>query len=146
MYTLNTRLFFTNKAQHFFSFQSTIMEVNSGRGKEGRARHKISWMEMVQTDLKSLNVEVNLIYDQEEWRRRIHIGNPTSLGLRILFLLLLLLLLFACLFVCCCNLQHNGCLALQRQWKKHLDTELCYFEKNSQMYYSTKIYTQIHIK
>jgi len=95
MYTLNTRLFFTNKAQHFFSFQSTIMEVNSGRGKEGRARHKISWMEMVQTDLKSLNVEVNLIYDQEEWRRRIHIGNPTSLGLRIL--LLLLLLLFVCL-------------------------------------------------
>ena len=70
------------------------MEVNRGRGKEGRARHKISWMEMVQTDLKSLNIEVNLIYDQEEWRRRIHIGNLTSLGFRIL-----LLLLFVCLFV-----------------------------------------------
>lgn len=119
------------------------MEVNSGRGKERRARHKISWMEMVQTDIKSLNIEVNLIYDKKEWHRRIHIGNPTSLGLRIL-LLLLLFVLFVCLFVV---VIHN----IMGVWHcsgsgKNTWTQLCYFEKNSQMYYSTKIYTRIHIK
>jgi len=111
------------------------MEVNSGRGKERRARHKISWMEMVQTDIKSLNIEVNLIYDQKEWRRRIHIGNPTSLGLRIL-LLLLLFVLFVCLFVCSCNPQHNGCLALQWQWKKHLDTAVLLRKKFSNVLFN----------
>jgi hypothetical protein len=45
-------------------------------GKRGRGRPKIAQMEMVSKDLKSLDIEVDMFYDSDEWCKRLfHIIN-----------------------------------------------------------------------
>ena len=51
------------------------------RRKRGRPKRR--WMDVVNQDLKTLNLSKTLIFDRKEWKDRIHVADPNIVGKRL---------------------------------------------------------------
>ena len=55
--------------------RSELVIVRGSRG--GRGRPKVTWNEIVNKDLIALNLSKEIAHDRVNWRKRIHIADPT---------------------------------------------------------------------
>ena len=45
--------------------------------KKGRGRPKKTWLENIRNDLSLLDLNENLTFNRTQWRKRIHVADPT---------------------------------------------------------------------
>ena len=56
--------------------------INEEDFRRKRGRPKRRWMDVVNEDLKTLNLSKTLIFDRKEWKERIHVTDPNIVGKR----------------------------------------------------------------
>ena len=50
-----------------------VEKIDIAQGKKLRGRPKMTWMEVVNKDMKLLELEERMVADRNDWRKKIHV-------------------------------------------------------------------------
>ena len=54
-----------------------VERINLGQVKRAQGRPKKTWMEIIQQDIKAKGLSEGILLDRNEWRKLIHVSDPT---------------------------------------------------------------------